>query len=131
MSPLGPIAYGQNEDTVFLGREITRNRHVSEETARQVDAEVRRLVDEQYARAKNIITTHRVALEKIADALMEFETIDGVHVDELVEYGEIRTPVRVPEPPPVPAHAKPEPKPEPASRKEPESLGGAPAPSPA
>ncbi len=131
MSALGPIAYGQNEDTVFLGREITRNRHVSEETARQVDAEVRRIIDEQYARAKEILTVHRTALEKIAEALMEYETIDGVHVDEIVEFGEIRTPVRPTEPPPVPAQSKPDIRPEPQARKEPGALGGAPAPSPA
>ena len=131
MSPLGPISYGQNEETVFLGRELTKHRQVSEETARQVDAEVRKLVDEQYARAKEILTTHRISLEKIAEALLEYETLDGTHVEELVQFGEIRTPVRPPEPPPIPAGAKPEPKSEPKTRTEPGALGGAPAPSPA
>ncbi len=131
MSVLGPISFGSNEDTVFLGREITRSQNHSEETSRVIDSEVKKLVDEQYARAKEIITAHRAALEKIADVLLEFETIDGVHVNEILEFGETRTPIRAVEPPPVPTQTKPDAKPEPQARKEPESMGGAPAPSPA
>jgi cell division protease FtsH len=93
MSPLGPIAYGDNHDTVFLGREITRNENVSEETARKIDIEIHRIIDEQYQRAKDIITSRRPALEKIAEALLEHETIDGKHVLEILQFGEIRSPV--------------------------------------
>jgi cell division protease FtsH len=93
MSPMGPIAYGDNQDTVFLGREITRSHTVSEETARRIDAEVKVLVDESYTRARQIIVEHRTALDKIADALLAHETIDGVHVKEIVEFGEIRSPI--------------------------------------
>jgi cell division protease FtsH len=93
MSPLGPIAFGDNQDTVFLGREITRSHTVSEETSRRIDAEVKVLVDESYARARQIIVEHRVALDKIADALIAHETIDGIHVKEIVEFGEIRSPI--------------------------------------
>jgi ATP-dependent metalloprotease FtsH len=131
MSVLGPISFGQNEDTVFLGREITRSQQHSEETARVIDAEVKKIVDEQYARAKEIILSHREALDKIADALLEYETIDGKHVNEILEFGEIRSPVRPPEPPPIP---QPPGKPEGviAPRRESEPpMGGAPAPSPA
>ena len=132
MSSLGPISFGQNEDTVFLGREITRNRQVSEDTARQVDAAVKALLDQEYGRAKDIISKHREALDKIAAALLEHETIEGRHVTEIVEFGEIRSPIRVPEPPPVPASAKPDAKSGNSTpRQEPESLGGAAAPSPA
>ena len=131
MSPLGPIAFGQNEDTVFLGREITRNRQVSEATARQVDAEVKNLVNQGYAHAKEIISSHREALDKIAAALLEHETVEGRHVTEIVQFGEIRSPVRPPEPPPIPASAKIDSKPEAAQRDEPESINGTPAPSPA
>jgi cell division protease FtsH len=131
MSPLGPISYGQNEDTVFLGRELTRHRQVSEETARQVDAEVRNLIDAQYARAKDIIITHRVSLEKIAEALLEHETLDGVHVQEIVDHGEIRTPVRLPEPPPLPETVPDAKTPVSAPRVASEALGGNPEPSPA
>ncbi|MEN9841051.1 MAG: hypothetical protein RL376_851 [Verrucomicrobiota bacterium] len=131
MSPMGPISFGQNEDTVFLGRDITRNRQVSEETARHVDAEVKNLIDHQYARATEIITKHRSALDKIAAALLEHETIEGCHVSEIVEFGEIRSPIRPPEPPPIPASSKREDKSEPVADREPDALGGTPAPSPA
>ncbi|QYM80403.1 ATP-dependent zinc metalloprotease FtsH [Horticoccus luteus] len=93
MSPLGPIAYGDNHDTVFLGREITRNEKYSEETARRIDEEIRRIIDEQYQRATQIITERRDALEKIANALIEFETIEGKHVLEILQHGNIQTPV--------------------------------------
>src|SRR5690606_18618343 len=64
MSSLGPVAYGENQDTVFLGREITRSENYSEETARHIDVEVHQLIEEQYNRAKNIIIERRSALDK-------------------------------------------------------------------
>ena len=93
MSSLGMIAYGESSDTVFLGREITRSQTYSEETARRIDAEVFRIVDEQYQRAKDIIIGRRDALDKIAAALLEHETIEGKHVLEILEFGEVRSPV--------------------------------------
>ena len=93
MSPLGPIAFGDNHDTVFLGREITRNENVSEETARRIDEEIHRIISEQYERAKKIIIEHRSALDKIAEALLEFETIEGKHVLEILQFGEMRSPI--------------------------------------
>jgi cell division protease FtsH len=98
MSSLGMIAYGDNSDTVFLGREITRNHAYSEETARKIDAEISRIVETQYARAKEIILGHREALDKIAAALLEYETIEGKHVMEILQFGEIRSPVIVVKP---------------------------------
>ena len=96
MSPLGPIAYGENHDTVFLGREITRSENFSEDTARLIDVEVHKLIDEQYNRAKSIIIEKRAALDKIAEALLQYETLEGKHVLEILEYGEIRSPVLPP-----------------------------------
>ncbi len=96
MSPLGPIAYGENHDTVFLGREITRSENFSEDTARLIDIEIHKLVDEQYSRAKSIILEKRPALDKIAAALLQYETIEGRHVQEILEFGEIRSPVLPP-----------------------------------
>jgi cell division protease FtsH len=93
MSPLGPVAMGDNQDMVFLGRDIGRTQHISEETARRVDAEISRIIAEQYVRAKEIITARREALDKIAAALLEHETIEGKHVLEILEHGEIRSPV--------------------------------------
>ncbi len=98
MSSLGMISYGDNSDTVFLGREITRNHAYSEETARKIDAEISRIVETQYARAKDIILGHRDALDKIAAALLEYETIEGKHVLEILNFGELRSPVVVEKP---------------------------------
>jgi cell division protease FtsH len=131
MSPLGPVAYGENHDTVFLGREITRSENFSEETARLIDVEIHKLIDEQYNRAKSIIIEKRAALDKIAEALLQYETIEGRHVNEILEYGEIRSPVL----PPI--IAKPEdtlPGKKITEKTAPKSLPGdapAPAPSPA
>ncbi|HNX04980.1 MAG TPA: cell division protein FtsH, partial [Opitutales bacterium] len=93
MSPLGPIAYGENQDHIFLGREISRNQNYSEETARAIDNQIRAIVDTQYARATKIIEEHRSAMEKIAESLLQYETIEGKHVMEIVEFGEMRSPV--------------------------------------
>jgi cell division protease FtsH len=93
MSALGPIAFGDNQDTVFLGREITRTENVSEETARKIDDEIHRIVSAEYERAKKIIIEHRPALDRIAEGLLEFETLEGKHVMEIMQYGEIRSPV--------------------------------------
>jgi len=133
MSSLGPVDLGENQDTVFLGRDITRSRHISEETARKVDEEVARILNEQYVRAKELIYAHRDALDKIAEALLEHETIEGKHVLEILEHGEIKSAVVIsppPKPKPVEAPAK-----EGTTAKEAEPvvpvLEGTPAPSPA
>jgi cell division protease FtsH len=77
MSPLGPIAYGENQDHIFLGREISRSQNYSEETARAIDVQIRAIVDAQYERATKIITEHRAALDKIAESLLQYETIEA------------------------------------------------------
>jgi cell division protease FtsH len=99
MSPLGPVSYGDNQDAVFLGRDITRSDHISEDTARKIDLEVHRIIDEQYQRATAIIGDRRSALDKIAEALLQYETIEGKHVLEILEFGEIRSSVIVAPPP--------------------------------
>ena len=131
MSPLGPIAYGENHDTVFLGREITRSENFSEETARMIDIEIHKLVEEQYNRAKSIIIDKRAALDQIAAALLQYETIEGRHVLEILEFGEIRSPVL---PPIITNKTGDSPEKKPAEKTAPEGLSGdapAPAPSPA
>jgi cell division protease FtsH len=128
MSPLGPIAYGENHDTVFLGREISRSENFSEDTARLIDAEIHKLVNEQYARAKSIILEKRPLLDKIAEALLQYETIDGKHVLEILEFGEIRSPVAPPvitKPADVPPGRKP------AEKAAPGLAGDSRAPAPA
>ncbi|MFH1498885.1 MAG: ATP-dependent zinc metalloprotease FtsH [Verrucomicrobiota bacterium] len=133
MSSLGPIAFGDNQDQVFLGRDITRNDHLSEETARRIDAEIHRIIDEQLKRCREMLIERREALDKIAEALIEHETIEGRHVHEIVEFGEIRTPVTRVAPPALPDQGAPE-KPaakKPVGKDAPDPLGGAAEPSPA
>jgi len=74
---LGPITFGEKEELVFLGREIGEQRNYSEEIARQIDREVRRLVEEAYQTAKQILLTHRDKLRELAERLVSEETIDG------------------------------------------------------
>ncbi len=81
---LGPLSFGHKEDTVFLGREFGRSPDYSPDTAVQIDAEVRRLVTEGYATATRIITEHREALNRISEALLEYETLDGEDIENLV-----------------------------------------------
>ena len=128
MSPLGPVAFGDSHDTVFLGREITRTENVSEETARRIDAEIHRIIDEQYTRAKEIVSQRRAELDKIAEALLEFETIDGKHVMEILQFGKISSPVITS---PI-ARSDGQPTRKPAEKAvAPEPMGPAPAPNPA
>src|SRR5438874_13493737 len=75
---LGMVQYGENNEYVFLGREMIRSKDYSESIAQEIDAEVKRIIDEAYARAKNIIQTHRDKLEMIAQKLLEFETLDDL-----------------------------------------------------
>ena len=129
MSPLGMIAYGESNDTVFLGREITRSQHYSEETARKIDAEITRIINEQYVRATELISAHRPALDKIAEALLEYETIEGKHVMEILQTGAISSPVIRELPPALPPRV--EDKPAKKAQDATEGLGSTPAPSPA
>jgi cell division protease FtsH len=130
MSPLGPVAFGDHHDTVFLGREITRNENISEETARKIDEEIHRIIDEQYQRATKIIADHRPALDKMAEALLEHETIDGKHVLEILQFGEIRSPI-LPSLGAKPAASDKTPATDSAPTPEPPPLGSAAAPTPA
>src|SRR5689334_21538183 len=89
MSRLGPLTFGKKEEQIFLGREIAQHRDFSEETARQIDLEVRRLIDEAYQSAYHIIDTHKDAMHRIAAALLERETIDAEEVKMLIEGKEL------------------------------------------
>ena len=80
---MGPMVYAENEGEVFLGRSITKTTHVSEETMRKVDSEIRRIIDEQYAVARNILEENRGKVEVMAKALLEWETIDSDQIDDI------------------------------------------------
>ncbi len=82
---MGPIAFGQKEEAIFLGREIAQHRDYSEKTAIRIDEEVQRIVDEAYSTAKGILREHEDLLHKIAETLIEKETLDGKEIDAIIE----------------------------------------------
>ena len=84
MSRLGPLTFGKKDEQIFLGREIAQHRDFSEETARQIDAEVRNLVDEAYRSAYQIINEHHDVMHKMAAALLERETIDANEIKMII-----------------------------------------------
>jgi cell division protease FtsH len=77
MSKLGPLTFGKKEEQIFLGRELAQHRDFSEETAREIDAEVRRFVNKGYESAKKVILDHKEALARIAEALLDREVLDA------------------------------------------------------
>src|SRR6266850_3960988 len=89
---LGHVLYGESQEYVFLGRDMMRTKDYSENTAEEIDAEVKRIIDEAYQTAKNIIDTNRDKLELIADSLLEYETLDGAQVEEIVRTGKFTPP---------------------------------------
>ena len=89
MSRLGPLTFGKKEEQIFLGREIAQHRDFSEETARQIDLEVRRLIDEAYQSAHSLVESHADAMHRIGAALLERETIDAEEVRMLIEGKEL------------------------------------------
>ncbi len=82
---MGPMVYGENEGEVFLGRSITTHKNVSESTLQQVDGEIRRIVDQQYALARKLIEDNREKVEVMAKALLEWETIDAEQIGDIME----------------------------------------------
>ncbi len=86
---LGPQSFGNREETLFLGREVTRDHQYSEETARKIDQEVSRLLLDGYEKALSILREHRTQLDALANLLLEKETLDGREVEEVVKYGRL------------------------------------------
>ncbi|MFN5541246.1 MAG: ATP-dependent zinc metalloprotease FtsH, partial [Betaproteobacteria bacterium] len=89
---LGTMVYAENEGEVFLGRSVTRQTSVSEETQRKVDGEIRRIIDEQYALARRLIEENRDKIEAMTKALLGFETIDADQIKDIMEGREVRPP---------------------------------------
>ncbi len=103
---LGMIEYGEGDEHVFLARDFSRMRDYSESTAQAIDQEVKSLIDEAYARAKDLLSTQRAKLDLIAKALLEYETLEGAQIRDLIEHGEMKNPPhRDPPPPPIPTAA--------------------------
>ena len=84
MSDLGPMVYGENEGEVFLGRSVTTHKAMSEATMQQVDAEIRRIIDQQYALAKRLLDENRDKVEAMTQALLEWETIDADQINDIM-----------------------------------------------
>ena len=94
---LGPLSYGQAEGEVFLGRQIgNRTKDYSEATAIDIDAEVHRIVTEQYTKAKNLLVERKQILLNMAEALIEYETLDGEDVELIMQGGKMIASVRRP-----------------------------------
>jgi cell division protease FtsH len=89
----GPLNFSSGKQEVFLGRDFSSNSQLSEDTSRRIDAEIRRLVTEQYARATEILKKHRAELEIVSEALLEHETIDGNDIDTLLRGEKIDRPL--------------------------------------
>ena len=81
---LGPIAYGENEEEVFLGRSVARQQNMSEETAKKVDAEIKKFVEMGYERAKKVLNEKIEDLHKLAKALLTYETLTGTEIEDIV-----------------------------------------------
>jgi cell division protease FtsH len=115
---LGMVQYGNDSENVHMGREMGQRREYSESTAQEIDSEVKRIINEAYARSKSLIEQHRDKLEIIANALLEYETLDGSQVTDIVKTGNFTPPPPDPkvEPPsgavavtPLPEVPKPQP----------------------
>jgi cell division protease FtsH len=105
---LGPISYGENQEEVFLGHSVSRTQNISEETARKIDAEIRRIVDTTYNRAHDILTKHLDDLHTLARGLLEYETLSGDEIIALLKgIAPVRTPFEEPEPPRTPGSSVP------------------------
>src|ERR1700752_972831 len=115
---LGMVEYGEHEDYVFLGRDIARSRAYSEATAQEIDREVKRLCDDAYQRAMKHLTQRKEILIAIAKALLEYETLDGSQVREIINNGKLLNP-----PPPSPSSPIDN-RPEESRLPRPEGLGG-------
>jgi cell division protease FtsH len=95
---LGPMVYAENEGEVFLGRSVTKTTNMSEATMQKVDSEIRKIIDEQYAVARNILEANRDKAEIMTKALLEWETIDADQINDIIE-GRPPRPPKVPQSP--------------------------------
>lgn len=93
MSELGPIAYGDSQSHAYMGQIASGSKDYSEATAQKIDKIILEIVEQQQARCMELLNGHRKALDLTAEALLEHETIDGIHVKEIIEFGEMRSPI--------------------------------------
>ena len=127
---LGAVQYGNDDEYVFLGREIARPKIYSESTAREIDEEIKRIIDDAYKTAQQIILNSRDKLELIANALLEYETLDRVQVEEIIKTGKFTPPPPKPQSGAVLGAPAGTPLPETPPKPVPPKLPGLGAPSP-
>lgn len=131
---LGPLMYGEDEGEVFLGRQVTQTKHLSDETAHAIDEEVRRIIDDNYQKARAILVDNNDKLHAMAAALVKYETIDEPQITDIMEGREPRPPADWKEEEEVAAKpedgADPDPDPEPGPHPGPGGVVGGPAPQP-
>ena len=122
---LGMVEYGEGDGPVFLGRGDMggRRTNYSESTAKMIDEEIKRFIDDAYAIATRVLNEGRDKVEIIAKALLEFETLDATHLRDIIDFGEMRNPPSAPKPPPVPDELKKKPAAKPAEEDRPEGPG--------
>ncbi len=109
---LGPLTYGKKEEQIFLGREIAQHQDYSEETAVRIDKEVKKVVVNGYQRAKDILENNREALTRLAEALLEYESLDLTAIEKIIKgekYGSDEIDTETP--------GKPEPEPQKEEKK--------------
>jgi len=93
MSSLGPLTFGKKEEQIFLGREIATHKDYSEATAVEIDREIRKIADESYSKAESLLKENEYRLDRLANALLEKESLDAKEIKELIE--EPATPVTI------------------------------------
>jgi len=128
---LGHVLYGDSQEYVFLGRDMMRTKDYSERTAQEIDAEVKRIIDEAFRTAKGLIDANRDKLEIIANSLLEYETLDGTQVAEIVRTGKFTPPAPRPDSGPMMGAPAGTPLPETPPKPAPPKLPGLGAPAPA
>ena len=104
------IEYGDHQEHTFLARDMTSSRSYSEDTAQKIDHEVKRLIDNAYTKAKEMLLEHKQELDLIAKALLEYETLNASHIRDLMKDGVMSDPPESPQPPDLPDEEEEKPK---------------------
>jgi len=128
---LGMVQYGDDDEFVFLGREMARTKIYSEATAEEIDLEIKRIIDEAYKVAKDIIYQNRDKVETIAKALLDYETLEGSQVEEIINTGKFTPPTPTPQVDPPHGAQAGTPLPEAPAKPSPPTLPGLGSPAPA
>ncbi|MGJ8644520.1 MAG: ATP-dependent zinc metalloprotease FtsH [Luteolibacter sp.] len=120
---LGMVEYGEGDSPVFLARDMNKGRNYSEETAKIIDGEIKKFIDDAFNEATRILNENKDIVEKIALALLEYETLDAKHLQDIIDFGEMKDPPSMPTPPPIPDDVEKKSEPKKAEKDDPEDDG--------